>query len=216
MKSILVIGLGRFGRHLALKFAELRDEVMVVDNDEARVNDLAPLVTSAQIGDCTDERVLETLGVRNFDICFVCIGSHFQSSLEVTSLLKEMGAARVIAKADRDIHAKFLLRNGADEVIYPEKEVANRTAIRHSAGHAFDYIEWAEDYCIAEVQPLKGWLGKSIREVAVRTEYKVGIIAIKGRNGFSQTPDAGYVFTEIDHLIISGGKKDVVKLLNRT
>ncbi len=216
MKSILVIGLGRFGRHLAMKFAELRDEVMVVDTDEERVNALAPLVTSAQIGDCTDERVLDTLGVRNFDICFVCIGSHFQSSLEVTSLLKEMGAARVISKADRDIHAKFLLRNGADEVIYPEKEVANRTAIRHSAGHAFDYIEWAEDYCIAEVQPLKGWIGKSIREVAVRTEYKVGIIAIKGRSGFSQAPDAGYVFSDSDHLIIAGGKKDVVKLLNRT
>ena len=216
MKSILVIGLGRFGRHLAMKFAELRDEVMVVDTDENRVNDLAPLVTSAQIGDCTDERVLETLGVRNFDICFVCIGSHFQSSLEITSLLKEMGATRVIAKADRDIHAKFLLRNGADEVIYPEKEVANRTAIKHSAGHAFDYIEWAEDYCIAEVQPLRSWLGKSIREVAVRTEYKVGIIAIKGRNGFSQAPEAGYVFSDGDHLIIAGGKKDVVKLLNRS
>lgn len=216
MKSILVIGLGRFGRHLALKFAELRDEVMVADIDEERVNALAPLVTSAQIGDCTDERVLETLGVRNFDLCFVCIGSHFQSSLEITSLLKEMGAAKVISKADRDIHAKFLLRNGADEVIYPEKEVANRTAIRHSAGHAFDYIEWAEDYCIAEVQPLKNWIGKSIREVAVRTEYKVGIIAIKGRNGFSQTPDASYVFNDSDHLIISGGKKDIVKLLNRT
>lgn len=216
MKSILIIGLGRFGRHLAMKFAELRDEVMAVDTDEERVNALAPLVTSAQIGDCTDQRVLEALGVRNFDLCFVCIGSHFQSSLEITSLLKEMGAARVIAKADRDIHAKFLLRNGADEVIYPEKEVANRTAIKHSAGHAFDYIEWAEDYCIAEVPPLRSWLGKSIREVAVRTEYKVGIIGVKGRNGFSQTPEAGYMFSESDHLIIAGSKKDVIRLLNKT
>jgi len=216
MKSILVIGLGRFGRHLALKFAELRDEVMVVDTNEDRVNSLTPMVTSAQIGDCTDERVLETLGVRNFDLCFVCIGNHFQSSLEITSLLKEMGAVRVIAKADRDIHAKFLLRNGADEVIYPEKEVANRTAIRHSAGHAFDYIEWAEDYCIAEVPPLRNWIGRSIREMAVRTEYKVGIIAVKKRSGFSQTPDANYVFSEGEHLVIAGGKKDVVKLLSKT
>ena len=216
MKSILVIGLGRFGRHLAMKFADLRDEVMVVDIDEARINVLALLVTSAQIGDCTDERVLETLGVRNFDVCFVCIGGNFQSSLEITSLLKDMGAARVIATAGRDIHAKFLLRNGADEVIYPEKEMACRAAIKHSAGHAFDYIEWVEDYCIAEISPLKNWLGRSIREVAVRTEYKVGIIAIKGRNGFSQTPEAGHVFVEDEHLVIAGSKKDVGKLLSRS
>ncbi len=215
MKSVLIIGLGRFGRHLAMKFAELRDEVMVVDTDEAKVDALAPLVTSAQIGDCTDERVLETLGVRNFDICFVCIGNHFQSSLEITSLLKDMGAARVISKADRDIHAKFLLRNGADEVIYPEKEVANRAAIKYSAGHAFDYIEWAEDYCIAEMTPLKSWISKTIREVAVRTEYKVGILGIKGRGELSKAPEAGHVFTEGEHLIIAGNKRDVGKLLSR-
>lgn len=216
MKSILVIGLGRFGRHLAAKFADVRDEVMVVDIEEEKVNAVAPLVTSAQIGDCTDERVMETLGVRNFDICFVCIGGNFQASLEITSLLKDMGAKRIVAKAGRDIHAKFLLRNGADEVIYPEKEMACRTAMKHSAGHAFDYIEWAEDYSIAEISPLRGWIGKSIREVAVRTEYKVGIIAIKGRNGISQTPEAGHVFVEDEHLFIAGSKRDVGKLLSRS
>ncbi len=216
MKSILVIGLGRFGRHLAMKFAELRDEVMVADIDEARINAIAPLVTSAQIGDCTDERVIDTLGVRNFDICFVCIGGNFQASLEITSLLKDKGAARVIARAGRDIHAKFLLRNGADEVIYPERDMACRTAIKHSAGHAFDYIEWSEDYCIAELSPLRGWIGRSIREIAVRTEYKVGIIAIKGRSGFSQTPEAGHVFVEDEHLVIAGSKKDVGRLLSRS
>ncbi len=216
MKSVLVVGLGRFGRHLAMKFTELRDEVMVVDIDESRVNALASQVTSAQIGDCTDERTLQTLGVRNFDLCFVCIGSHFQASLEITSLLKEMGAQYVISKADRDIHAKFLLRNGADEVIYPEKEMANRTAMRLSAGHAFGYIEWSEDYCLAEILPPKGWFGKSIREVGVRTEYRVSIIAIKDANGFSQTPDASHVFTEGDHLYIAGGKKDVAKVMARS
>ena len=124
MKSVLIVGIGRFGRHLAKKFVELGNEVMIVDNDEEKISELIPIVTTAQIGDCTNEEVLRSLGVRNFDICFVCIGNNFQSSLEVTSLLKELGAKHVISKANREIHAKFLLRNGADVVVYPEKDLA--------------------------------------------------------------------------------------------
>ena len=115
MKSVLLVGLGRFGRHVAMKLDELHHQVMVVDKEESRVNAALPYVMNAQIGDSTDEDFMASLGVRNFDICIVAIGDNFQSSLETTSLLKELGARKVISRAARDVHAKFLLKNGADE-----------------------------------------------------------------------------------------------------
>ena len=160
MKSVLIIGLGRFGHHLCRNMAELGNEVMIVDQREEVLEDLLPIVTSAKIGDCTNEEVLRSLGVANFDLCFVCIGTNFQSSLEITSLVKEMGARCVISKANRDIHAKFLLKNGADEVIYPDRDIAEKLAVRHSANHVFDYIELTDEYSIYEIPPLTEWLGK--------------------------------------------------------
>ena len=151
MKSVLIIGTGKFGKSLALKMAELGNEVMVVDKEENELRDISDYVTSAQVADCMDESVLKALGINNFDICFVCIGDNFQSSLEITSLLKDNGAKHVVSKADRDIHAKFLLRNGADEVIFPEKDMAIRAAYRFSAHHMFDYIQLSQDYSICEI-----------------------------------------------------------------
>ena len=110
MKSVLLIGLGRFGRHVAEKLDELHHQVMAVDMDEKRVEKILPYVTNAQIGDSTDEEFMESLGIRNFDVCIVAIGENFQSSLETTSLLKELGAKLVVARAGRDVHAKFLLK----------------------------------------------------------------------------------------------------------
>ena len=140
MKTILLIGLGRFGRHVAMKLNELNHQVMAVDKVEERVDAILPYVTSAQIGDSTSDAFIKSLGVRNFDVCIVAIGDSFQSSLETTSLLKEMGAKKVVARATRDVHAKFLLRNGADEVVYPEKQIANWTAIRYSSDHIFFFF----------------------------------------------------------------------------
>ena len=151
MKAILLIGLGRFGRHIALKLNELNHQVMAVDKDEARVNEVLPYVTNAQIGDSTNEDFLASLGVRNFDVCIVAIGDNFQSSLETASLLKELGARLVVARAARDVQAKFLLRNGADEVVYPEKQVAIWTAIRYSSDNISDYIALGDDHAIFEV-----------------------------------------------------------------
>ena len=133
MKSILIIGMGRFGRHLCRNLAALGNQIMVVDELEENLEEMLPYVVSAKIGDCTNEAVLKSLGIDNFDICFVCIGTNFQSSLEITSLVKEMGAKYVVSKANRDIHAKFLLRNGADEVIYPDRDIAEKLAVRYSA-----------------------------------------------------------------------------------
>ena len=156
MKSVLLIGLGRYGRHIAMKLDELHHQVMAVDIEEKRVNAVLPYVTNAQIGDSTDEEFIESLGVRNFDLCIVAIGDNFQSSLETTSLLKELGASKVVARAARDVHAKFLLKNGADEVVYPEKQLAAWTAIRYTADHILDYVELDSEHAIFELTiPMK-------------------------------------------------------------
>ena len=162
MKNILLIGLGRFGKNIALQLNKLGHEVMAVDNNEERVNEILPIVTNAQIGDSTNTEFLKSLGIRNFDVCIVTIGGDFQNSLETTSLLKELGAKLVVSRAERDVQAKFLLRNGADEVVSPEKQVANWAAIRYTADHIRDYIEVDEAHAIFEVEVPEGWVGKSV------------------------------------------------------
>ena len=179
MKNILLIGVGRFGRHIAMQLSQLGHQVMAVDKNEERINDVLPFVTNAQIGDSTNEEFLRTLGIGNFDVCFVTISSNFQNSLETTSLLKELGAKSVVSRAERDVQAKFLLRNGANNVVYPEKQMAKWAAIRYSADHIFDYIEIDEQHAIFEVQVPKGWIGKSVGELDVRRRFGINILGIK-------------------------------------
>lgn len=213
MKSILVIGLGRFGNHLCRKLVELDNEVMVVDMQEEAVEDVLPLVTSAKIADCTNVEVLRSLGINNFDICFVCIGNNFQNSLEITNLLKELGAKYVISKANRDIQAKFLLKNGADEVIYPNRDLAERLAVRCSMKNVFDYIELNEGYTICEIPPLGKWIGKTIAEVNFRSRYHVSILGTKSEGKLSMLPAADHVFRADEHLMVIGRKEDIDKIL---
>lgn len=213
MKSILIIGLGRFGHHLCKNLVKMGNQVMVVDEKESAMEDLLFLATSAKIGDCTSEKVLKSLNVQNFDICFVCIGTNFQSSLEITSLLKEMGAKYVISKANRDIHAKFLLRNGADEVIYPERDIAEKLAIKHSTKHIYDYVEVSGDYSIYEITPLQEWINKSIRELDIRRKYHINILGIKENDKMNLMPDADYVFKEDEHIMVIGKMDDLNNVL---
>lgn len=179
MKNILLIGVGRFGRHIAMQLSQLGHQVMAVDINEERINDVLPFVTNAQIGDSTNEEFLRTLGIGNFDVCFVTISSNFQNSLETTSLLKELGAKSVVSRAERNVQAKFLLRNGANNVVYPEKQMAKWAAIRYSADHIFDYIEIDEQHAIFEVQVPKEWIGKSVGELDVRRRFGINILGIK-------------------------------------
>ena len=179
MKSILLIGLGRFGRHIAMKLDELHHQVMAVDKEETRVDAVLPFVTNAQIGDATNEDFLSSLGVGNFDVCIVAIGDNFQNSLEVTSLLKELGARMVVSRAARDVHAKFLLRNGADEIVYPERQLADWVAIRYSADHILDYIELDEEHAIFEISIPEEWIGKTIGQLDIRKKYNINIMALK-------------------------------------
>lgn len=213
MKSILIIGMGRFGHHLCMNFSKLGNEVMVIDSVEEKLSDLLPYVTAAKVGDCTNEEVLKSLGISNFDICFICIGSNFQSSLEITSLVKELGAKYVISKANRDIQAKFLLKNGADEVIYPNRDIAEKLAVRHSANHVFDYVELAEGYSIFEIPPLKSWVGKSIKQIGIRPKYHISILGIKVEGKTKLLPPPEYVLTGQEHLMIIGRKADIEKII---
>ena len=213
MKSILIIGLGRFGHHLALQMAKQGNEIMIVDESEEKLTDLLPHVTSSVIGDCTNPDVLESLGVSNFDICFVCIGTNFQSSLEITSQLKEMGAKYVVSKANRDIHAKFLLRNGADEVVYPDRDIAEKAAMKYSANHVFDYIELSKEFAIYEIPTPKAWDQKLIRNVDIRARYHVTVLGVKTDDNTSLMPMADYCLKAEEHLMVVGRKEDVDKLL---
>ena len=174
--------MGRFGKHIAMNLNQLGHQVMVVDNVEERIDDILPYVTSAQIGDSTNVDFLESLGIANFDVCIVAIGNNFQSSLETTSLLKELGAKLVVSRAARDVQAKFLLRNGADEVVYPEKQLAKWTAIRYSADHILDYIELDGDHAMFEVQIPENWLGQTIGQIDIRKKYSINIIGLR-KNG---------------------------------
>lgn len=211
MKSILLIGLGRFGRHIASKLNELGHQIMAVDIQEERVDAVLPYVTNAQIGDCTNEDFLGSLGVRNFDVCIVAIGGNFQNSLETTSLLKELGARMVVSRAERDVQAKFLLRNGADEVVYPEKQVADWTAIRYSSDHIFDYIELSEDYAIFEVAVPREWIGKTIGEIDIRRKYNINIMATKMNEELNITISPDVKFTENQTMLVLGNNKDLQK-----
>lgn len=211
MKSILLIGLGRFGKHIAIHLNQLGHQVMAVDSVEERVEAVLPFVTNAQIGDSTSADFLKSLGVQNYDVCIVAIGNDFQSSLETTSLLKELGAKMVVSRAARDVHAKFLLRNGADEVVYPEKQLAKWTAIRYSADHILDYIELDEDHAIFEIPVPREWARRTIGQVDIRKRYSITILGVKqgGKLALSLSPDT--LLPEGATLLVLGRNRDVQK-----
>lgn len=211
MKSILLIGLGRFGKHIATKLNELGHEVMGADKNETLVNEILPLITNAQIGDSTNEEFLRSLGVSNYDVCIVAIGGDFQSSLETTSLLKELGAKFVVARAERDVQEKFLLRNGADEVIYPEKQIASWAAIRYTADHILDYIELDEDYSIFEVTIPKNWIGKTIAEIDIRKKYNINILALRSDGEMSLTINPDTILDIGKTMLVLGDYEDIQK-----
>lgn len=214
MKSILLVGLGRFGRHIAEKLFDLNHQVMAVDQKEERVDSILPFVTNAQIGDSTNPDFLISLGIRNFDLCIVAIGDNFQSSLETTSLLKELGAKEVVSRAASDVHAKFLLKNGADDIVYPERQLATWTAIRYSAEHIFDYIELDHEHAIFEVQVPTDWAGKTVGELDVRKRYNINIMAVKedGILDLAISPETS--ITERKTMLVLGTIKQIQKVFH--
>lgn len=211
MKSVLLIGLGRFGKHIAVQLDKLGHEVLGIDIDEKKVNDAIDIVTDAQIGDSTNEAFLRSIGVDNFDVCFVTISNDFQSSLETTYLLKELGASLVVARAERDGQERFLLRNGADKVVYPEKQVANWAAIRYSSDHILDYIALDDKYSIYEVSIPEYWVGKTIVQLDVRKKYGLTIIGLKKDYNIDFMVQPDTVLTDDTTLLVLGEYKAIQK-----
>lgn len=211
--TFLVIGLGRFGTNLALRLMDSGNEVMVLDSDEELVNHIVPHVTQAKIGDCMDEEVLRSLDPASFDFCFVCISENFQSSMETTSLLKELGAPMVVAKADRDLHAKLLLKIGADEVVFPERDMAQRTAMRFSVNGALEYVELAPGYAIMELDVPDHWAGHTILDLDIRKKWNVNVIGRK-EEGAIRPIDASFVFAADTHILVAGRPDDITRMVN--
>ena len=214
MKNILLIGLGRFGKHIAMQLNQMGHEIMAVDINEERVNKVLPFVTNAQIGDSTDAQFLESLGIGNFDICFVTIGESFQNSLETTSLLKELGANLVISRAERDVQEKFLLRNGADRVVYPEKQVAKWSSIRYADDHILDYMEVDASHAIFEVAIPDEWIGRSVGELDIRRRYNINILAVKKEREVSVTISVDTVLEADSTLLVLGDYKAIQKFFH--
>lgn len=205
--------MGSFGHHLCRALSEQRCEVMIADQNSSNLEDMLPYVVSAKVGDCTNEEVLRSFSVETFDACFVCVGTNVLSSLQITSLLKELGAKKVFSKADDDMQAKFLLRNGADEIIYPELEVATSIAVSESSDSIFDCIRLSADYSIYELQPLKRWLGKSLKELNFRVKYNMTVIAVKKGNLILPNLQPDYVFKEEEHLLVLGRSDDIRRII---
>ena len=210
MKSFLLIGLGRFGRHLAMQLNAQGHQVMAVDDDEEKVNAMLNVVTNAQIGDSTNGEFLQELGVNNYDVCIVAISDNFQSSLETASLLKELGAKKVVARAERDVQAKFLLRNGADEVLYPEKQLAKWAAVRYGSDHLLDYIELDADNAIVEVEVPPEWAGKTVGEIDVRRIHNINLLAVK-REGAIDAQITPYTVLPADGTLLALGQYKALK-----
>ncbi len=212
-KSFLIIGMGTFGHHLCRELANQHCEIMAVDMVAEAVEDVLGIVVSAKVGDCTNEEVLRSFGVTEFDACFVCVSGDFKNSLQITSLLKELGARKIICKANDDIHKKFLLRNGADHVIYPEQEAAVSLAVSESSDDIFDCIPLTADYSIYELKVPERWVGKSISELSVRGQYRLNILALKTNTEIQPMPDSSHVFREDEHVMVMGLVEDVRRLV---
>ena len=203
-KSFLVIGLGRLGTSLALTLSKMGHDVLAVDRNEEHVSAIADHVTHSMIADASEERVLKQLGVSNFDCVVVAVGDDLRSSILTTVLCKEQGAKRVISKAYDDLHAKLLVKTGADKVIMPERETGVRLAHALANESVLDIIELSQEYSITEMRVPQEWVDKSLQELDVRARYKVSVIAVKRGESMNVAVGAGYTLREGDEIIMLG------------
>jgi trk system potassium uptake protein TrkA len=212
-KQYIVIGMGRFGYSVATCLSSLGKDVLAVDMDEGRISEIAPHVTHAVQADSTDEKALKALGIANFDVAIVSIGTNLQASILVTMLCKELGVKYVLAKAQSDLHAKVLYKTGADKVIFPERDMGLRVAHNLSASNVLDYMEIAGDLRIVEIKAVDAWMDKSLIELDFRVRYGVNIIAIKKITEDMNTAPIGTdVIESGDSLIVVGEKEAIEKL----
>ena len=213
MKNVLLIGLGRFGRHMAQKLSDLHHQVLVIDKTEHKVQEAMQYATSAEIGDATDPALIDALGVSDFDLCVVTMSHDLQASLEITALLKKKGAPFVLVRVSRDAHAQFLLSCGADEVIYPERQMADWAAVRYTGDHIYDYIRLSPDHAIYETEIPDSWIGHTVVDLGVRQRYRLNILAVRRNGNVEAMPGPSWQFSPEDRIILLGSDKDVQKFL---
>ena len=213
MKNVLLIGLGRFGRHMAQTLSDLHHQVLVIDRNEHKVQEAMNYATNAEIGDATDPALIRALGVKDFDLCVVTMSHDLQASLEITALLKKEGAPFVLVRVSRDAHAQFLLSCGADEIIYPEKQMAEWAAVRYSDDHVFDYNRLSPEHAIYETEIPESWVGHTIVDLSVRQRYHLNILAIRRNGTVDPMPSPSCRFAKGDHVILLGSDRDVQRFL---
>jgi trk system potassium uptake protein TrkA len=211
-KSIAVFGMGRFGSCVAQTLYKQGHEVLVVDKNDEGVQNILPFVTHGISGDITDENLIRSLGIRNFDAVVVAIGGNIQASILVTLILKEAGVKYILAKAQNELHEKVLYKVGADRVIIPEKDMGFRVAQNLISKNILDYIEISNEHSIIEVITPKIWINKSLKQINVKAKYGVYIMAIKNNNNIKISPKADYILKEEDILVIIGLNGDIMKV----
>ena len=212
MKSFLIIGMGTFGHHMCRALCKFKCEIMIADRNGDTLEDMLPFVSSAKICDCTNIEALRSFDIPSFDACFVCVNDSFQACLEITDQLKELGAKKVYSKADRDLGAKFLLRCGADAVIYPERDAAERIAVRESSDRIYNFIGLAEGFSMVEIEPPASWVGHSIAQVNLRSRYGLTLVAAKKGEKMHTVIDPSYTFSEGEHVLVLGSLEDIQRV----
>lgn len=212
MKSFLIIGMGTFGHHMCRALCKFKCEIMIADRNGDTLEDMLPFVSSAKICDCTNIEALRSFEIPSFDACFVCVNDSFQACLEITDQLKELGAKKIYSKADRELEAKFLLRCGADSIIFPERDIAQRIAMRESSDRIFDVIGLGEGFSIVEIEPPKAWIGRTIADVNLRSRYGLNLIAARRGDKMHTVIDPSYTFSASEHVLVLGSLDDIQKV----
>ncbi len=212
MKQFVVVGLGRFGMSVARSLSENGYNVLAIDKQAERIQDIADSVTHAVEADATDEDALKTLGVRNFDVAVISIGDNIHANILSTLIFKEMGVPYVIVKAQDELHGKVLTKVGADRVVYPERDMGVRIAHNLISSNVLDYIEFAPDYSIVEIIATENMTGKSLADLEFRSKYGVNVMAIKRGEHINVTPGANDKILEGDTLVVMGENKKLNKV----
>ena len=211
-KSVIVIGIGKFGAHLAEKMQALGHDVLIFDRNQSSIERLATRFADAQVGDFTNEDVLRELDIPSYDAVCITIGDDFESSMVTTMLLKRLGARYVVVRARSETECDLLRKVGADEIVYADGDATDKLAMRLGGNNIYDYIQLTDGYAIFEVPVLRAWEGKSIAELDIRRRYKINIVAIKNNNMLDPTPMPDYRFRQGDHIPVIGKSRDVFKL----
>lgn len=211
-KQFVVVGLGRFGSSVAKTLYGLGNDVLAIDSNEDVVQEIADHVTHAVQMDAIDENAVKSLGIRNFDVAVITIGANIQASIMAALVFKEQGVKYIIAKGNSDLHAKVLYKIGVDRVILPEKDMGVRVAHNLVSSNILDYIELSPDYSIIEIESLKEWHGKSIRDLSLRAKYGINVMAIKSGNDVNISPSPDDVVEANDIIVAIGSAEDLNRL----